>query len=75
MAGMAGIPQRVEPEAQDVALILDQMMADLLAEAGLARVKQTGATVKSLGLLVQWAIDRRIARLGSECGDGGRAAA
>jgi hypothetical protein len=63
---MADMPKEVGPEAHDVALLLDQMMEQLLTEAGLPRTKKTGATIKCLGLLVQWAIDRRMERVSVE---------
>lgn len=69
---MAGMPKEVGPEARDAAMMLDQMLEGLLAEAGLPRIRRTGATLKSLGLLVQYAIDQRMERLGREGSDRGR---
>lgn len=62
------MPQEVGPEARESALMLDQLMEDLLREAGLPRMVRTGAALlKSLGLVVQYAIDKRMERLGQEC--------
>jgi hypothetical protein len=63
---MAEMPKEVGVEAQQVAIIIDRVMEDLLTEAGLPRVNRTGATVKWMGLLVQYAIDMRMERLSAE---------
>lgn len=60
------MPRQIGLEAREAALMLDELMEGLLAEAGLPRVVRNGSTLKSLGLLVQYAIDKRMERFSAE---------